>query len=103
MADAAGLAHPRSADDDRRIFQVVELHRVRQLADVSEVFHTEWVLFLPKEFVDAFIEAFRMETKDFGGIHAERTINKNRNAGQLIGDGKLVESIDDLLRAADGE
>ena len=103
MPNSAGFAHPGGADDDRGIFQIVQLHRMSQLANIRQIFHAEGILLLAQEFVDAFVEAFGMEAKDFCGIHAKRAIDENRHARQLVGQSELVQGVDDLLGSANGK
>src|SRR3974390_1585166 len=101
MANTPRFSHAGGTDDDRGVAQFVQLHRVRNLTDVGQIFHPERVLFLAKKLVDAVVETFRMEPIDLGGVDAERAIHKNRYSWQLLGQRELVERIDDLLRPAD--
>src|SRR5438046_1324967 len=44
-----------------------------------------------------------MQPKNFGGVNTERTIHKNRHRWQLPFARQLMQRIDDLLRATNGE
>src|ERR1051325_10185449 len=74
---------------------------MRKLADIRKVLHAEGVLPFAQEFIDGFVEAFGMEAKNFSGVHAQRTVDENRNARQLIGQRELMKGIDNLLSSAD--
>ena len=83
--------------------QIVELPRMRHLADIGEILHAEGVLLLAQEFVDRLVEALRVQAIDLGGVHAQRAVHKDRHPGQLARQRQLVQRINDLLRAADRE
>ena len=76
---------------------------MRHLADISEVLHAERVFLLPQELVDALVEALGVQAIDFGRIHAQGAVHEDGHARQLPRQRQLVQGIDDLLRAADGE
>lgn len=103
MENSACFAHARCADDNGGFVEVVELHRMRHLADVGEVFHAERIGLFTEVSVDVVVEAFRVQPVDFGGINAQRAIDKDGNFGQLAGIGELMEFIDDLLSAPNRE
>ena len=72
-------------------------------ANVRQVLHAEGVLLFPQERVDALVKTFGVQAINFCRIHAQRAIDKDRDARQLTGQGQLVQRIDDLLCAADRE
>ena len=81
--------------------QLVEFHRMRHFADVGEVLHAERIFLFAQEFVDRFVETFRVQPINFRGVHAQRAVHKDRARGQLPGQGQLMQRVNDLLRAAD--
>src|SRR6266550_8004433 len=103
MPDAASFTHARSADDDGGLFEVVQFDRVRQFADVGEVLHAEWIFLFAQKPVDGFVEAFRMEAIDLGGVHAERAVHEDGHLGKFAFTGKLVKGVNNLLSAPDGK
>src|SRR5579859_5077004 len=103
MPDASGLGHPRGTDNNRRVAQFVQFHRLCHLTDVSEVFHAERVLLFSQELIDGVVETFRVEPINLSGVHAQRRIDKNWDMWQLSGQGELMQRIDNLLGSAHRE
>src|SRR6266550_8299457 len=100
MPDAASFTHARSADDDGGLFEVVQFHRVRQFANVSEVLHAEWIFLFAQKPVDGVVEAFRMEAIDLRGVHAERAVHEHGHLGKSAFASELVKCVNDLLSAS---
>src|SRR2546425_7305495 len=103
MPDAAGFTHARSADNDGRFHEVVQFHRVRQFANVSEILHAERIFLFAQEPAGAVVEAFRMEAIDLRGVHAERAVHEDGHLGKRAFTSELVKRVNDLLSAADGK
>lgn len=103
VSDAAGLSHPRRTDDDAGIFEFVELLRVRDIPDVREILHPEWVPLIVEILVGLLVKAFRVKTEYFRGIHGEGAVDKDRHAVQFAFIGELVELVNELLSPSDGE
>ena len=103
MPDAPGFAHARRADDDGRFLQIVERLRLVDFADVGQVRHAEGIRLFVQKPVDAVVEAFRVQAVNLRGVHAQGAVHENRHARQFARKRKLVQHIDNLLRASDGE
>src|SRR5262245_22556099 len=52
MPNTACLRHARSANNNHRVFELIQLLRVRNLADVREIFHTKRVFSRAEKVVD---------------------------------------------------
>ena len=101
MPDASCFGHARGADDNGRLLQIVEFHGMRHFADVGQVLHAEGIGLFPQEPVDGVVEAFRVQTEDFRGIHAQGAIDKDGHLRQCPGERQLMERIDNLLGSPD--
>src|SRR6185436_13937395 len=97
MPDASGFRHAGGADDDGRILQIVQLERMRDLPNVSEVLHAERIRFFAEKLVDVLVETLRMEAINLGRIDAQRAVDKDGHRRELLGLGQLVERVNDLL------
>ena len=103
MPHTASLTHAGGADDDGRFLEFIQLHGLGHLTDVSEVLHAEGVGLFPEEIIGLLVEAFRVETVDLRGVHAERAVHKDGDARQLAFFRELVQGEDDVLGTAYGE
>ena len=103
MPNAPRFAHAGGADDDGGILQVVQLHRMRHFADVSQILHAERIFLFAQKFVDRSLKHSGCSRKTSVAFTLNGLSTKIGTRRQLSGQRQLVQRVDNLLRAADGE
>ena len=104
VADAAGFAHAGGGNDDTgAVVRVVESFRFGHRTDEVEAFEDEGIVLIEEEAVNGFVEALRVDAEDLCGVHGERAVDVDRHAAELAGVEELVEDVEELLGALDGE
>ena len=101
--DAAALTHAGGGDDDEGAVLAIELLTLDGGADELEAFEAEGVAFVEEEVVDGVVEAFRVEAEDLGGGDGEGAVDKDGDAGEAGGLDEVVDDVEELLGALDGE
>ena len=103
MQDAPHLAHARGRDNDHWFACVVERFGLLDVTDIAQHLETERVTIFKQMLTRLLVVAFRVVAEDLRHIHRQRTVNEDRNRGNLLRKHQLVQRQDDLLRPPDRE
>lgn len=103
MEDAAGLGHAGGGDDDGRAFEGVESFGLFDATDEAEAFEAEGVVAHEDGVADVFAEVFEVEAEDFGGANGEGAVDVGGDGFDAAFVDELVEFVEELLGAFDGE
>ena len=77
--------------------------RVVLVLDVAQRREGEDGAVVLDELARLFVVALGVALEDVGDVHRERAVDEDGQVGDAAGDVQLVQRVDDLLRAADGE
>ena len=103
VEDAAGLGHAGGGDDDGGAFEGVEGFGFVDAADEAEAVEAEWVVAHEDGVADVLAEVFEVETEDFGGADGEGAVDVGGDGFDAAFVDELVELVEELLGAFDGE
>ena len=100
---APRLKHARCGDDDAGVGAVVQALRLVDIGDVAQRIEAEWVVVEAQHVLHVGVEFGQIHAEDMGGVDRQGRIDIDGDAGQASVVVELVEYIDYLLRAPDGE
>lgn len=100
---APRLEHARCGDDDAGVGAVVQALRLVDIGDVAQRIEAEWVVVEAQHVLHVGVEFGQIHAEDMGGVDRQGRIDIDGDAGQASVVVELVEYIDYLLRAPDGE
>src|SRR5690606_23022389 len=103
VEDAPGLGHPARREDHHRHAHPVQLLRPARLADVLQPLEAEGVVVGEHVVEELAVVALRVRLEDAGDVDGEGAVHEDGDAGDAVLVPELVERVDELLRAADGE
>ncbi len=100
---APRLKHARCGDDDARVGAVVQALRLVDIGDIAQRIETEGVVVETQDVLHVGVEFGQIHAEDMGGVDRQGRIDIDGYARQAPVVVELVEDIDYLLRAPDGE
>lgn len=100
---APRLKHARCGNDDAGVGVVVQALRLVDIGDIAQRIETEGVIVEAQHVLHVGVEFGQIHAEDMGGVDRQRRIDIDGDAGQAPVVVELVEYIDYLLRAPDGE